>query len=95
MKFIKISALFLVFGGLTAFAQTTAFSYQGRLSKAGNAVTGTRFFRFALFNENGATTLGVVIDQTLTVTGGVFNTTLDFGAAAFPGARVLATVACP
>ena len=70
-----------------AFAQTTAFSYQGRLSEAGSPVTGTRFFRFTLFDENGAAIPRATVDQTLTVTNGVFNASLDFGAAAFSGAN--------
>ena len=70
----------------TVVAQTTAFTYQGSLSEAGNPVTGTRFFRFTLFDENGAAIPGATVDQTLTVTNGVFNTSLDFGANVFPGA---------
>ena len=69
-----------------AQGQTTAFSYQGRLSEAGSPVSGTRFFRFTLFDESGVAIPGSVIDRTLTVTNGVFNTSLDFGAANFPGA---------
>ena len=89
MKFQKLSMviLILVLCSLTAHAQTTAFSYQGRLSEAGNPVTGTRFFRFTLFDENGAAIPGATLDQTLTVTNGIFNTSLDFGAIAFPGAN--------
>ena len=89
MKFLKGLTIFLilVFGTLNAFAQTTAFSYQGRLSEAGAPVTGSRLFQFTLFDENGAAIPGAVISQTLTVTNGVFNTNLDFGAAAFPGAN--------
>ena len=89
MKCLKGLTIFLVlmFGTLNAFAQTTAFSYQGRLSEAGAPVTGNRLFQFTLFDENGAVIPGAVINQTLTVTNGVFNTNLDFGAAAFPGAN--------
>src|SRR6185503_11467170 len=67
-------------------AQTTAFTYQGKLSEAGLPVTGTRYFRFTLFDQANAP-IGPPIDQTLPVTAGVFNTALDFGAAAFPGAN--------
>ncbi len=69
------------------FAQTTAFSYQGRLTEAGLPVTGVRLFQFTLYDENGAAISGAVINQSLAVTNGVFNTNLDFGAAAFPGAN--------
>lgn len=70
------------------FAQTTAFSYQGRLSETGSPpVTGTRFFRFTLFDENGAAIPGAAVERTLMVTQGIFSTSLDFGAGAFPGAN--------
>jgi hypothetical protein len=68
-------------------AQTTAFSYQGRLVEAGNPVTGTRIFSFTLFDENGAAIPGATVVQTLSVTNGIFNTSLNFGAGAFPGAN--------
>lgn len=70
-----------------AAAQTSAFSYQGRLSESGSPVTGTRFVRFTLFDETGAAIPGASIEQTVPVANGVFNATLDFGAANFPGAN--------
>jgi hypothetical protein len=77
--------LFLSFvvSSAAASAQTTAFSYQGRLTEPSGAVTGTRYFRFILFDENSAAIPGATVEQTLTVTNGVFNTSLDFGAGAF------------
>ena len=68
-------------------AQTTAFSYQGRLVEAGNPVTGTRIFSFTLFDENGAAIPGATVVQTLSVTNGIFSASLGFGAGAFPGAN--------
>ncbi len=93
MKIMKINftAMWIVLFLLTAaaaLAQTTAFSYQGLLTEAGNpSVNGTRFFRFTLFDENGTAIPGASVEQTLTVTNGVFNTSLDFGAANFTGAN--------
>lgn len=72
---------------VSAAAQTSAFSYQGRLSESGSPVTGTRLFRFTLFDETGAAIPGASVEQTVPVTNGVFNATLDFGAANFPGAN--------
>jgi len=86
LKRIFIVSIFIALAVANVFAQTTVFSYQGRLTELGSPVTGTRFFRFTLFDENGAAMPGAVIQQTLTVTAGVFNTSLDFGANAFPGA---------
>jgi hypothetical protein len=43
--FLFLLLSFVVFDG-AAIAQTTAFSYQGRLTEAGSPANGTRFFRF-------------------------------------------------
>ncbi|HTH51128.1 MAG TPA: hypothetical protein VL501_04300 [Pyrinomonadaceae bacterium] len=83
---ISLTILFLVLFISAVDAQTTAFSYQGRLTEAGSPVTGTRFFRFTLYDENGVPVPGATVDQTIIVTSGLFNATLDFGSAAFPGA---------
>lgn len=72
----------VVCGGVVS-GQTGEFSYQGRLTESGNAVMGTRFFRFTLFDENGMAIPGAVSEQTLQVNGGIFSAALDFGAATF------------
>ena len=71
------------------FAQTTSFTYQGRLTEGGTPANNTYDLQFALFdslvggNQIGATqTL-----STVAVTGGVFTVQLDFGVNAFPGAN--------
>lgn len=76
-------------------AQTTVFTYQGRLTDAGAPASGTYQMQFALFD---AATGGNQIGSTMTFDGagsnppavsvanGVFTVQLDFGAAAFPGA---------
>ena len=75
--------LSLVACGGAVSGQTGEFSYQGRLTEMGNPVTGTRFFRFTLFDENGAVIAGAVSEQTLQVNSGIFSATLDFGSPAF------------
>src|SRR5690349_21839883 len=85
-EFLIFILCLVIFGG-TVFAQATAFSYQGRLTESGSPVSGTRYFRFTLYDESGAAIPGASVEQTLTVTNGVFNTSIDFGAAAFPGAN--------
>lgn len=69
------------------FAQTTAFSYQGRLTDAGSPANGNYILQFKLFDAaSGGTQIGATIsDVAVTVNQGVFNTSLDFGAAAFDG----------
>jgi hypothetical protein len=69
-------------------AQTTAFTYQGRLTDGGTAATGSYDLQFALWDSNGG---GAQIGATQTmnavaVSGGIFTVTLDFGVTAFPGA---------
>ena len=87
-----------VFTGIAVFAvllaavlsisgQSTAFSYQGQLSELGVKVTGTRIFRFTLFDENGVAIPGAMVEQNLPVNAGSFSTTLDFGSVVFPGAN--------
>ena len=68
--------------------QTTAFTYQGQLSSAGQPATGSYDLQFALF---GVASGGAPIGSTQTVTAvpvsnGVFTVQLDFGVSAFPGA---------
>ena len=73
-----------------ARAQTTAFTYQGRLNDSATPANGSYDLQFTLFDDGG-TQIGTT--QTLedvTVANGVFTVQLDFGAAAFTGAnRVL------
>lgn len=70
------------------FAQTTAFTYQGRLTDAGNAAAGIYDLQFDLYDAlSGGAQVGTT--QTVsgvTVTNGIFTVQLDFGASAFPGA---------
>jgi hypothetical protein len=68
-------------------AQTTAFTFQGRLNTSGSPATGAYEMQFQIFDSVKG---GVQIGQTFTdtnvaVVNGVFTTTLDFSAAAFDG----------
>jgi trimeric autotransporter adhesin len=66
-----------------ALAQTTAFTYQGKLTDNGGIANGNYDFQYKLFdtpalgtgNQQGATGLATNI----TVTNGIFTTTIDFG----------------
>lgn len=74
--------------GLPAFAQGTAFTYQGRLNNNSAPANGAYDMQFALFD---AVTAGNPIGSALTtnavaVSNGLFTVTLDFGAGVFPGA---------
>src|SRR5688500_4912520 len=82
-----LMAFMLFIATASNFAQTSAFSYQGRLSELGSPVSGTRYFRFTLYDEGGVAVPGATVDQTLMVISGVFNTAFDFGPTAFPGSN--------
>src|SRR5258708_2155908 len=75
-------------GATTAFAQTTTFTYQGRLTDMGTSANGNYDLQFKLFDAAGG---GGQIGSTITnavvsVTNGVFTVSLDYGAVAFTGA---------
>jgi hypothetical protein len=71
----------------TAFAQGTAFTYQGVLSQSGAAVNGSNDLTFTLYDAaSGGNVIGpsnVVNDRVMT--NGLFTVTLDFGASVFNG----------
>src|SRR5690348_1321250 len=70
----------------TAFAQGTAFTYQGGLTDGANPANGSYDLRFALFdaNANGSQVGGTLTNAATAVSNGQFVVTLDFGNQ-FPG----------
>lgn len=89
-----ISTLLLLLLGtmLTATnagAQTpaaNAFTYQGELADAGTPVTGSRLFRFRLYDApSGGAQVGPTLGAAAAVTNGRFAVELDFGASPFAG----------
>lgn len=83
-----LSFLIICLGLVTAQAQQTAFTYQGKLADGGTAANGNYDLQFALFDSP---TDGTQISTTQTLTGvsvsaGIFTVSLDFGANAFNGA---------
>lgn len=89
-----IGGLFFVLFVMTtaASAQTTTFTYQGRLADSSAVANGKYDFQFALFDaESGGAPQPQPNPVTVTragvqVANGVFTVQLDFGANAFPGA---------
>ena len=69
-------------------AQTTAFTYQGRLKDGGGAVTGIYDLRFMICDSGGgpAVVAGPLTNSPTSVTNGLFAVTLDFGSGIFTGA---------
>lgn len=79
----------LLLGSVAVMAQTTSFTYQGRLTDGGNPANGSYDIQVKLFDAlTGGTQIGATNSLNgVAVSGGVFTVTLDFGAAAFPGAN--------
>src|SRR5437870_11845916 len=87
--FPLLIAVVLACGARIASAQTTALTYQGRLTDGGTPANANYDLQFALWDSSSG---GSQIGSTqalpaVQVRGGVFTVTLDFGANAFPGAN--------
>jgi hypothetical protein len=83
--FIGLALVFLLES--TAFAQTTAFNYQGKLTDSGASQSAYQM-QFALFDAlaGGSQIGGIIANPSVAINQGVFNVTLDFGASVFTGA---------
>lgn len=87
--FARILACAFLAGGMNAaLAQGTAFTYQGRLTDAGNPANGDYDLKFSIFDDPSAgSQIGdSVTNSPVTVSNGLFTVTLDFGAGMFDGA---------
>ena len=77
-----ILALFLLLNPYpNAFAQGTAFTYQGRLNDGSGPAAGTYDFTFALYNASGGPSqVGPTVTNTgVATTNGLFTVNMDFG----------------
>lgn len=78
-----------------AAAQTTTFTYQGKLSQSGSPASGTFDMQFKLFdspidgNQIGVT----IVNDSVLVTDGIFIVQLDFGAGVFDGTSFFLCIA--
>ncbi len=81
---------FLLLGVFAGQAQTTAFTYQGRLTNNSAAANGNFDMQFRLFDTpnagTGAQQGSTITNPTVPVTNGIFAVNLDFGAVVFNGA---------
>jgi hypothetical protein len=87
-RWLALAALAtLSFQPATAGAQTTAFTYQGRLNANGSAANGLYDLRFEAWDAptNGNMVAGPLTDSAIGVTNGLFSVTLDFGPGVFTG----------
>ena len=89
---LSVIVLFLIAAVLPISAQTTPFTYQGKLQELGAPANGTYDFKFKLFDMlTGGTQIGFSGPLTLTipevqVTNGTFSVQLNFGPTGFTGA---------
>ena len=79
------ASVVLLLCAASARAQTTSFTYQGRLTDAGAPASGPYDFEFRLFDAAGTQVGAPLLREDVQVTNGVFTVTLDFGASAFTG----------
>lgn len=80
-RFIFLAAVFAVFGFGTASAQSTEFTYQGKLNDGAVAANANYDFEFRLFDALAAGgQVGPLLTRTnVAVEGGIFSVKLDFG----------------
>jgi trimeric autotransporter adhesin len=71
-----------------AVAQSTAFTYQGRLTAGTNVANGNYDLKFSLYDaaSSGTQLGGPLTNAAVAVSNGLFTATLNFGAGAFTGA---------
>ncbi len=91
VRHFLVVALLLLMSSALASAQTTVFTYQGRLNDGGNAANGVFDMQFKLYDAadpSTSTQIGSTItNSNVAVTNGIFTVRLDFGASALPGAN--------
>jgi hypothetical protein len=87
MQTSRLTALVLLLIGshLPAFAQGTAFTYQGRLNEGAVVANGTYDLTFQLFDAPtaGASQGGPVTNSNVSLNSGLFTVTVDFGPGPF------------
>src|SRR2546427_3980927 len=86
-QFLLLIPLVVLLVSSIASAQTTAFTYQGRLTDGGTAASGNYDLQFALFDVSNTQIGSTLTRANVAVVNGVFSVQLDFGAGAFPGAN--------
>ena len=86
---IALTVLCVLFQLRPAWAQLTAFTYQGRLNLGGAAANGLYDLRFTVFdstNSPGTIVAGPMTNAAAGVSNGLFTATIDFGTNVFTGA---------
>jgi hypothetical protein len=76
--------LFLAFSSV-ALAQTSEFTYQGKLNESSVAANGTYDLSFKLYDGSGTLIGSAVLRNDVQITDGYFAVSLDFGSGSFDG----------
>lgn len=79
----KLLLVILLLISMSAFAQTSTFTYQGKLADTGMSANGPYDFRFRIFDGSGTQIGPDALRDDVTVTDGIFTVNLDFGSAQF------------
>jgi hypothetical protein len=90
MFFRFICSFFLLFSSaFILYSQSTAFTYQGKLTDGANPANGSYDMQFALHDSpTGGSQIGATQSvNSVQVSAGIFSVSLDLGATAFPGAN--------
>jgi hypothetical protein len=87
-QFLIIFSIVFLLCAENAFAQSSAFVYQGKLQDGSAAANGAYQFEFKLFDAaSGGSQIGQTLsDVQATVTNGIFSINLDFGVGSYTGA---------
>src|SRR5262245_57750313 len=85
---IKLGQLVLglclsLLGCVSVLAQSSTFTYQGKLADGGNPANAQYDFVFRLFDSSGTQIGGDVEKAYVQVTGGIFTVSLNFGVSPF------------
>jgi len=86
LNLFRFCLLLLIFGN-SALGQTTAFTYQGRLTDGDKPATGLYELRFTLYDAaaGGSAVGGALTNAATAVSNGLFTVKLDFGPGVFAG----------
>src|SRR5258708_7971209 len=86
-KLTAITVVLVLLAAVSAYAQGTAFTYQGLLNDSGGPANGIYDFRFRLFRDSfGNTQSGpTVLTNGVTLTNGLFTVAINFGPNVFTG----------
>jgi len=89
IKFKAVVALTILMAAANAFGQTSAFTYQGKLSDNGSPANGAFDLQFKLFDNatvgSGSQQGSTITRPSVQVASGIFTVQLDFGSTVFVG----------